>query len=694
MAGTYAVDHDIISDGDGGTVTELNGYTQSRNLSNSDTEIFYRALASHSVNTRNSANSKNSLIFTDATNTTFAAGEVVGMWIFNPYVNSSSRTINQATYGGVQIVFGTGSGNANTALYRIDGADVAGVGGWKYYVVDPRNTPNGEYTNGPFTTFDNYGFAYGQTFGLRRDPLAAINGIFGGRHTMQVTSGTEETTDANIGTQGANSGNFVQMAAYNDYNGGGTAPNGTTLDGGYHKFGIFDGEILPGGFFARGVISIGTAASSVYFQDRNRNIVFSDDFATYDAFNRLEFRNTSSTIEITNCVFSFAQRTEIDDVSSTLRFGTPRCDVEVFNNPTLTLTGCSFNDMRTFIFQSNTTLNDTTLRRCQQATQNGATITSSTFENTTSAASLLVSTANAATDFAKITNTKFNGDGSNHAIEFDAPFTSSSNTTLTWSGNTLTDNAGTVTYTAGSLGDFSNTGADANAAIALVNNGTGTITIDVLNGSDVPSIENTGTGTVTVRETFSLEVTGLLGNSEVRVYDNPSLLTGGASSTEAAGVETVAATTVTGNGSNNFISYNTSGANVSVDISLGNFTSVELQDGDTFRVLVRDNADNPTLQLFDQFTVSGTPTTTSIPTSTTSSGFTSVFGSVINSANSKTVTVEKENVTETFSVGSGSYDVVVYRTASNPIITKNFSVTENSRIPISQTQDRVYKNPA
>ncbi|MDB4343219.1 hypothetical protein OAA26_00680, partial [bacterium] len=498
MAGNYAVDHTIISDGDGGSVTELNGYTNSRNATASDVEIFYRAIASHSINIRNSANSKNSLIFVAGANTTFAAGEVVGMWIFNPYVNSSSRTINQATYGGVQIVFGTGSGNANTALYRIDGADVAGVGGWKYYVVDPSNTPNGEYTNGPFTTFDNYGFAYGQTFQLRRDPLAAINGIFAGRHTMEATSGTEETTDANIGTQGANSGNFIQMSAYNDYNDGGTAPNGTTIDGGYHKFGIFDGEVLPGGFFARGVISIGTAAASAYFQDRNKNIVYSDEFATYDAFNRLEFRNTSSTIEISNCVFSFAQRTEIDDVSATLRFATPLCDVEVFNNPTLSLTGCSFNDMGTFIFQSNTVLTDTTLRRCGQATQNGATITSSTFENTTSNASLIVSTSSAVTDFAKITNTKFNGDGSNHAIEFDAAFTSASDITLTWSGNTLTDNTDTVTYSAGSTGNFSNTGADANAAIALVNNGTGTITISVVNGSTTPSIENTGTGTVTV----------------------------------------------------------------------------------------------------------------------------------------------------------------------------------------------------
>ena len=61
MAGTYAVDHTIISDGDGGTITELTGYTQSRNLTASDGEIFYRAIASHSINTRNAANSKTHL---------------------------------------------------------------------------------------------------------------------------------------------------------------------------------------------------------------------------------------------------------------------------------------------------------------------------------------------------------------------------------------------------------------------------------------------------------------------------------------------------------------------------------------------------------------------------------------------------------------------------------------------------------
>jgi hypothetical protein len=348
--------------------------------------------------------------------------------------------------------------------------------------------------------------------------------------------------------------------------------------------------------------------------------------------------------------------------------------------------------MDTFIFQSNTDLVDTTLRRCGQATQNGATITNSTFEDTTSAASLIVSAANAATDFGKITNSTFNGDGSNHAIEFDAVINDGgSDLTLVWSGNSLKDNSGTLTYSAGSTGTFSNTAADPNAAIALVYNGTNTVFIDVLNGSDVPSVENTGTGNVQVRQTFSLDVTGLLGNTEVRVYDNPSLFTGGGSSTEIAGVETVAAVTQT-NTASVYLEYNA--ATVTAINSVGggaDLSSIGLADGDTVRIVVRDNSDNPTLQVFDDFTVNGTPTATSIPVDSATG---TSFASVLVGSNTKIVTVEKVNATQTFSVSSGTYDIFVYRIGSLPIITKGFQVTENSRIPISQAGDRVYKNPA
>ena len=52
-------------------------YTQSRNLTPSDGEIFYRAIASHSINTRRAANSKNSQphLWVVSGNTTFAADE-------------------------------------------------------------------------------------------------------------------------------------------------------------------------------------------------------------------------------------------------------------------------------------------------------------------------------------------------------------------------------------------------------------------------------------------------------------------------------------------------------------------------------------------------------------------------------------------------------------------------------------------
>ena len=79
-----------------------------------------------------------------------------------------------------------------------------------------------------------------------------------------------------------------------------------------------------------------------------------------------------------------------------------------------------------------------------------------------------------------------------------------------------------------------------------------------------------------------------------------------------------------------------------------------LAAGDKVRVTIRDDADNPSLQLFDEFEVSGTPTAASILTTTSFSGFTSAFGTTLNSANSKTVTVEKVDARFQFSTPVGN----------------------------------------
>jgi hypothetical protein len=117
--------------------------------------------------------------------------------------------------------------------------------------------------------------------------------------------------------------------------------------------------------------------------------------------------------------------------------------------------------------------------------------------------------------------------------------------------------------------------------------------------------------------------------------------------------------------------------------------------GDKVRVIVRDNADNPTLELFDEFTVIGSPTSTSISFDPTVSTSSSNFWSVIQGANSKTVTVELVNASQTFTLSPAEYDIFIYRIGSLPIISKQFDLqTASASLPISQVRDRIYKNPA
>ena len=153
-----------------------------------------------------------------------------------------------------------------------------------------------------------------------------------------------------------------------------------------------------------------------------------------------------------------------------------------------------------------------------------------------------------------------------------------------------------------------------------MNNGTGTITISVVDGSTIPSIENTGTGTVTVVAEVVVTISGILGNSEVQVLDNPSPYSATSlpapTVTSIATTETVSADTIVGDGTNS-VTYSNNGGFVQINaagtssfsgvLSDGDTTGTALASGDTVRVTVRNNEDNPALQLFDEFEVDGTP---------------------------------------------------------------------------------------
>ena len=85
-----------------------------------------------------------------------------------------------------------------------------------------------------------------------------------------------------------------------------------------------------------------------------------------------------------------------------------------------------------------------------------------------------------------------------------------------------------------------------------------------------------------------------------------------------------------------------------------------------------------------------------ILTTTSFSTFTSSFGTVLDAANSKTTTVEKKDARYQFTTSLNEVvDFLVFRTGSDPISTLNQTITNDNRsFPISQVQDRNYRNPA
>lgn len=698
MAGTYTiVNNTTLTDGNGGTSAAVNltgKYADaivSQNI-DSDNEIFYQGLFSLSTNTNRRANRENSLLVdtttTGATGITDVAGYVLQMWVFIPFFTNHGVGFSVANWAGVQVVVADGglSGTANINTYRVDGNNVNVKGGWQLYVVDLRNTPTGQDSNLSIASLGDPGRApryMGWThstrgFALRRDPLAALDCVRFGRMQLNATGGTN-TNILPSDPAGSSAANFFQMSEYDDYNDGGTPANGSAVDGGYHKFGICEPSTDGNGFILRGVWSLGTASTSTYFEDYNSTINIRDEFLTYTDFNRIEIRNTNTTVNLINTVASLVFRSDaITESNSAYAPAQPRGNLEMIDNATVTMNGCSFNDMGTFIFQSNADLDDTTFRRCDLVTQGGGSFSNCSFEETRADTALLSTITTAG----NISTCDFVGDGTSHAVDFGNVTSANNPGSITWNSTFSGYATSNVNGTASTSGD---------SEVILLNVDAGeTLTINVQTPT-LPSYRNEGAGTVVLQQSFDLNVTGLLGNSEVRVYDNPSLFTGGGSSTEIAGVETVAAVTQT-NTASVYLEYNA--ATVTAINSVGggaDLSSIGLADGDTLRVTVRDNSDNPTLQVFDEFTVNGTPTASSIPVDSTTG---TSFASVLVGSNTKIVTVEKVNATQTFSVSSGTYDIFVYRIGSLPIITKGFQVTENSRIPISQTQDRVYKNPA
>lgn len=298
-------------------------------------------------------------------------------------------------------------------------------------------------------------------------------------------------------------------------------------------------------------------------------------------------------------------------------------------------------------------------------------------------------------DFSTITATNCSINGSrnaNGAILLDASGNSTNQTNLTFTsdgtghGVEITA-AGTYTFTDWNFSGYStanpgtnNTPASGSTDAMVFNNSGGAVTINVVGGTNV-TVRNAASSTTTVVFAVTATVSGLLGNTEVSVLQNPSPYSSAVATPTTLFDEDVLSA-VTGTD----IELDTGGgANITQILRTGttDFTTMNLVDGDQVRVTQRND-----LRIFDTYTVVGTPTASAINVTDVASS-TSKLPDIIDSPG-ETVTVEKVDASYTFEVSTGTVvDILAFRVGSLPIYQLNQTISStNNSFPLSQVVDR------
>lgn len=385
--------------------------------------------------------------------------------------HGAPNSISTKALGGVQVI--VGSSAAAYYRYYVSGSDTYTYGGWINYVVNPNFTPRSGTAQGtPAGTWNTFGIVLNNLQALGQGRPFAVDAIRYGRGTIQAINGDLANGYAT----------FIGMSVQNDLLA--------------NRWGIL--QNVDGQFKYQGHLLLGITATAVDFRDSNRTLIIQNtEFVTAN-FNLIEIRNAASIVQWTGISIA-----SLGIVS--------KGRLLVTDNATITIDNCTFTDMDTFVLQSNTDVLDSTFRRCGLITQGGATFDQCEFDQPTATAGVLV---NAPSDLALITNSTFVSDGTGHAIE------------LTGTASDCTLDA--ITFT----GYATTNGSTGNETI-FVNIATGSLTINIINGGNTPSIRTAG-ATVTVSNSKTFTVTNIIENTEVRLVRQSDLV-------EIAGAEVVGA---------------------------------------------------------------------------------------------------------------------------------------------------------
>ena len=372
MAATYTTDlTTIVSAESGETWGEPTGATGG-GVPSAETDYYIQQAACFSKTMAIAGGGIGGMGTLAASGQSITSPQAVFVWIFFGCPN----TLDTEANGGLRVIIG--SSLANYYAWYVKGSNTYTYGGWVNIAVDPSVTS--QATQGtPTGTLQYFGTVASTLATISKGSPFGTDAIRFGR-TIQIVGGDS----------GSGYATFLGAATKNDAN---------NVTDGYNRWGLF--QAIDGGYLMKGLFLMGTSGTAVDFRDSNRVISIQDTIRTVAGFNEFEIRNASSRVNWTN-------------ISISALGSTSKGKLTVTDNADVNFDGCTFTDMDTFVFQSVSTITDSTFRRCGQITSGGAVFSGCLITKSTVAVSVSASSPSDIEDF---TDCTFVSDGDNHAID-------------------------------------------------------------------------------------------------------------------------------------------------------------------------------------------------------------------------------------------------------------------------------------
>ena len=418
-------------------------------------------------------------------------------------------------------------------------------------------------------------------------------------------------------------------------------------------------------FFPQGKLVFGDGTTTTTFTSSGETLVFTDQPAgdvtgfyevAFESASTSTFGNLSSGVTSGGTSFGCAStaQTFVWNVNGTA---------------TLNFYASTLDCANAISLNSTSTFQGSTISRSGQVDLNGATITDCIITSSTTGATSGALRIDNTTEIANVTNCTFTNN--TNAIEITTAGTYDLDA-LTFSGNTA------AIY-------FSPTSG--NLTLNILN---GTTTLSDVIGTDVIfNAANTG-GTLTVNNNVSVTISGILGNSEVSVLENPSPYTqNGATPVSLFNQDVVSAVTGTD------IELDTGGgANITQILSTTtDFTNITGLAVTTPRQVIRVTQRSD-ISKFDEFEVTSISANALGVTAVGGGNFVASTAQLQDLVDSpgETTTVEKTKSSYSFSIPvNDTIDILIYRVGSLPFYILDQTITnDNASFPITQALDRNY----